>query len=146
MKKLTRILFAAFAVAMLSACSKAQADDPYMLFEIHGKVTDADGTPIKGIQVSSGQSEIQTTSVNGVFSFFGRTVPSSLVVLTFEDKDGESNGGKFVTLSKDISLNVKTPGSESGNYKGTYFAGDVEVVLLKKDEQISTPGSGLIPL
>ena len=146
MKRLTRILFTAFAVVMIAACSKVQADDPYMLFEIHGKVIDPDGNPIKGIQVSSGQSDAQTTNVNGVFSFYGRTVPSSLVVLTFEDKDGDDNGGKFVTLSKDISLNMKTPGSDSGNYKGTYFAGDVEVVLLKKDENILTPGSGLIPL
>ena len=146
MKLLKRILFAASAVAMISACSKEQAGDPYMLFEIHGKVVDAEGTPIKGIQVTSGLSDAQTTNVNGVFSFYGRTVPSSLVVLTFEDKDGEENGGSFVTLSKDIPLNLKTPGSESGNYKGTYFAGDLEVILLKKSEDISAPGSGLIPL
>ena len=146
MKKLYRIFTVAFAIMMFGSCSKEQVGDPYMLFEIHGKVVDAEGNPINGIQVSSGLSDVQTTNVNGSFEFYGRSAPSTLAVLTFEDKDGDKNGGEFVTLSKDISLNQKSPGTETGNYKGTYFAGDVVVVLLKKDEQITTPGSGLIPL
>lgn len=146
MKRLYRIFTLATAIAMLSSCSKEQIGDPYMLFEVYGKVVDGEGNPIKGILVSSGLSDVQATNVNGSFTFYGRSVPSSLVVLTFEDKDGDDNGGEFVTLSKDITLNQKSPGSETGNYKGTYFAGDVEIVLLKKDENITTPGSGLIPL
>jgi hypothetical protein len=50
-------------------------------------------------------------------------------------------------MSRDILVYEKTPGSEVGNFKGTYFAGDVEVILIKKDEdKIHTPDSGLIPL
>ena len=147
MKILKRLLFATFAVVLVSACSKTQADNPYMLFEIQGRVLDTDGNPIQGIQVSSGQADVVTTNVNGVFAFYGRIVPSSLVVLTFEDKDGEENGGWFASLSKDISVNEKTPGSESGNYKGTYFAGGVEVILLKKNtDKLETPDDELIPL
>ena len=118
-----------------------------MLFEVHGKVMDAEGNPIEGIKVSSGQAEVQTTNKNGTFTFYGRSNPTDYVILTFEDKDGNENGGEFVKISKDILVYEKTPGSEVGNYRGTYFAGDVEVILIKKDEdKIHTPDSGLIPL
>ncbi len=135
----------AVATTAIISCSKEQLGDPYMLFEVHGKVVDVDGNPIKGIQVASGLSEAQTTNVNGSFIFYGKSVPSSLVVLTFEDKDAEENGGEFVSRSMEVLLNEKTPGNPTGNFKGTYFAGGVEVIMLKKDEQMS-PDSGLIPL
>jgi putative lipoprotein (rSAM/lipoprotein system) len=135
------------SVVFFSACSKEQADDPYMLFEVHGKVMDAQGNPIEGIHVSSGQAEVQKTNRNGVFSFYGRSNPVTYVILNFEDKDGEENGGEFVKAAKDILVYEKTPGSESGNFKGTYFASEVVVILIKKNEdKIPSPDSGLIPL
>ena len=82
--------------------------------------------------------------INGSFSFYGRTVPSDRVVLTFEDKDGVDNGGEFVKMSKDIAVNLKTPGTDKGNFKGTFFASDVEIVMLKKESELN-PDSGLIP-
>ena len=113
-----------------------------MLFEIHGKVMDADGNPLEGIHVISGQADVQTTNLNGDFTFFGRAVPSDHVLLTFEDKDGDRNGGEFVKQTVEISLVEKTPGS--GNYKGTFFAGDVEVVMVNKNMEMN-PDSGLVP-
>lgn len=147
MKKSLRLFLLISSSALFFSCTQEQTGDPYMLFEVHGKVMDADGNPIEGIHVSSGQAEVQTTNKNGSFTFYGRSNPTTYVILTFEDKDGEDNGGEFVKISKDILVYEKTPGSEVGNFKGTYFAGDVEVILLKKDEDMTqTPDSGLIPL
>ena len=69
----------------------------------------------------------------------------SHVVLTFEDKDGTENGGQFVKRSVEVLVYEKTPGSEMGNFKGTYFASGVDVIMLKKEGDLN-PDSGLIPL
>ena len=145
MNRLLGISALAAILMMAASCAKEQASDPYMLFEVHGKVMDTAGNPLAGISVSSGLSDVQTTTSNGTFVFYGRSVPMSLVVLTFEDKDGEKNGGEFSNLTKEIAVKEKTPGSNDGNFKGTYFAGGVEVVMLKKSEDMN-PGSGFIPL
>ena len=130
---------------MAASCVKDQSGDPYMIFEVHGKVMDTSGNPLEGIYVSSGLSDVRKTNVNGSFILYGRSAPTSLVVLSFKDKDGEDNGGKFSDLSVEISLNEKTPGSKDGNFAGTYFAGGVEVVMLQKNDQMN-PDSGLVPL
>lgn len=143
MMKLSRIFICAFAAAALLSCSKEQVGDPYILFEIHGKVMDADGNPLEGINVIAGQADVQKTNLNGNFTFFGRSVPSDHVLLTFEDKDGEMNGGEFVKKTMEIPVVEKTPGT-SGNFKGTFFAGDVEVIMLSKNMEMN-PDSGLIP-
>ena len=142
MRKLSKIFICVFAAASLVSCSKEPSGEPFMLFEIHGKVMDADGNPLEGIHVISGQADVQKTNINGVFTFFGRSVPSEHALLTFEDKDGEENGGEFVKKTMEIPLVEKTPGS--GNIMGTFFAGDVEVVMLNKNMEMN-PDSGLIP-
>ena len=139
-----RIFLSALAAAVLVSCSKEQVGDPYMLFEIHGKVMDAEGNPLPGINVISGMSDVQVTNSNGSFSFYGRTVPAEHVLLSFEDKDGADNGGEFVKMTKEIAVNLKTPGTETGNFKGTFFAGDVEIIMLKKESELN-PDSGFIP-
>ena len=138
-----RIFTLVLAAAALVSCSKEQLGDPYMLFEIHGKVMDVDGNPLQGINVISGYSDVQVTNINGSFSFYGRSIPSDRVMLTFEDKDGADNGGEFVKITKEISVNQKTPGSKTGNYKGTFFAGDLEIVMLQKESELN-PDSGFI--
>ena len=142
MKTLSRIFICALAAAALVSCSKEQNGEPFILFEVHGKVIDAAGNPLEGIHVISGQADVQKTNINGVFTFFGRSVPSEHALLTFEDKDGEENGGEFVKKTMEIPLVEKTPGS--GNFMGTFFAGDVEVVMLNKNMEMN-PDSGLIP-
>ena len=143
MRKLSRIFFCAFAAAALMSCSKEQNGEPYILFEVYGKVIDADGNPLKDINVIAGQSDVKKTNLNGNFTFFGRTVPADHVSLTFEDKDGDNNGGEFVKKTVKIPLVVKTPGTD-GNFKGTYFAGDVEVVMVSRNVEMN-PDSGLTP-
>ena len=146
MGKLSRIFICVFAAVALMSCSKEQNGDPFILFEVHGKVMDAAGNPLEGINVIAGQADVQKTNINGNFTFHGRTVPSDHVLLTFEDKDGDDNGGEFVTKTVEIPLRQKSPGT-SGNYKGTFFAGEVEVVMVSKNVEMNPdPESGLIPL
>ena len=146
MRKLSRIFICVFAAGALMSCSKEQNGDPFILFEVHGKVMDAAGNPLEGINVIAGQADVQKTNINGNFTFRGRTVPSDHVLLTFEDKDGDDNGGEFVTKTVEIPLRQKSPGT-SGNYKGTFFAGEVEVVMVSKNVEMNPdPESGLIPL
>ena len=106
------------------SCSKEQNGDPFILFEVHGKVIDTAGNPLEGINVIAGQADVQKTNINGNFTFHGRTIPSDHVLLTFEDKDGDNNGGEFVKKTVEVPLRQKSPGT-SGNYKGTFFAGEV---------------------
>lgn len=144
MNTIGRLFSISSIILLIASCSKEQVGNPYMLFEIHGTVMDADGKPIEGIQVSSGVSEIQTTNVNGNFVFYGRSAPTTYVVLTFEDKDGTENSGEFVKRQLDVLVHEKTPGSETGNFRGTYFASGVEVVMLQKKDELN-PDSGLLP-
>lgn len=143
MRKLYRILICVFAAVILVSCSKEQNGDPFMLFEIHGKVMDVDGNPLEGINVIAGEADVQKTNLNGNFTFYGRTTPSDHVILTFEDKDGDKNGGEFVKKTMEIPVRQKTQGT-SGNYKGTFFAGDVEVFMVSKNVEMN-PDSGLTP-
>jgi putative lipoprotein (rSAM/lipoprotein system) len=143
MRKLSRIFICVFAAVALMSCSKEQNGDPFILFEVHGKVMDAAGNPLEGINVIAGQADVQKTNINGNFTFFGRTVPADHVSLTFEDKDGDNNGGEFVKKTVEIPLRQKSPGT-GGNYKGTFFAGDVEVVMVSRNVEMN-PDSGLTP-
>ena len=136
MRKLSRILICAFAAAAFISCSREQNGDPFILFEVHGTVKDAAGNPLEGINVIAGQVDVQKTNINGNFIFHGRTVPSDHVLLTFEDKDGDNNGGEFVKKTVEIPLRQKSPGT-SGNYKGTFFAGEVEVVMVSKNVEMN---------
>lgn len=145
MRNRCRFFVLALVAFLAVSCSKEQIGDSYMLFEIHGTVMDAEGNPIEGIQVSSGLSDVQSTNINGNFSFYGRSTPTTYVVLTFEDKDGGEKGGHFVKRAVEVLVHEKTPGSGMGNFMGTYFASGVEVVMLKKEDDLN-PDSGLIPL
>lgn len=145
MRNRCRFIISVLVALAAVSCSKEQVGDSYMLFEIHGTVLDEDGNPIEGIKVSSGLSDAQSTNVNGNFIFYGRSTPTTYVVLTFEDKDGEQNGGEFVNRAEEVLVHEKTPGSAMGNFYGTYFASGVEVVMLRKEDSLN-PDSGFIPL
>lgn len=146
MNKSIKFILAAVLVLSAISCTKNYKEgSPFILFEVHGTVMDVEGNPIEGIQVSSGTAETRTTNVNGNFSFFGRSVPVSNASLKFEDKDKEDNGGYFLSTTKSVPLVLKTPGTSSGSYKGTYFAQEVEVVMILKQEGLD-PDDGFIGL
>ena len=146
MSRSVKLILAAMMVLSALSCTKDyQEGSPFILFEVHGKVVDVEGNPIEGIQVSSGTAEVKTTNVNGNFSFFGRSAPSATASLNFEDKDKEENGGYFLNAMKSVPLVLKSPGTSSGSYKGTYFAKEVEVVMILKEEGLD-PDDGFIGL
>lgn len=131
-----------FLAVALAGCSKQeQIGGPYMLVEIHGTVMDPDGNVLEGIEVSAGQNSVVRTNVNGKFKFEGRLTPMAYPVLTFEDKDGDRNGGEFIKKEEPIAVNEKIPADEKGNFKGKFFAQNVEIVMLPKNSQIN-PGDG----
>ena len=131
-----------FLAVVLVGCSKQeQIGGPYMLVEIHGTVMDPDGNVLEGIEVSAGQNSVVRTNVNGKFKFEGRLTPMAYPVLAFEDKDGDRNGGEFIKKEEPIAVNEKIPADEKGNFKGKFFAQNVEIVMLPKNSQIN-PGDG----
>lgn len=127
---------------IMAGCSKQeQIGGPYMLVEIHGTVMDPDGNALQGIEVSAGQNSVVRTNVNGNFTFHGRLTPMTNPILTFEDKDGDRNGGEFIKKEEPIEVNEKIPADEKGNFKGKFFAQNVEIIMLPKNSQIN-PGDG----
>ena len=126
-----------FLAVALAGCSKQeQIGGPYMLVEIHGTVMDPDGNVLEGIEVSAGQNSVVRTNVNGKFKFEGRLTPMAYPVLTFEDKDGDRNGGEFIKKEEPIEVNEKIPADEKGNFKGKFFAQNVEIIMLPKTKML----------
>ena len=138
-----RKLLGIFLLTLFVSCSKyEQIGNEYILFEIHGTVTDVEGNPIEGIKVSGGTTTEVYTNLNGSLTLRGRTSPTEYVRLSFEDKDGESNGGKFLKRDVAIPVQQKLQGDENGNFKGKYFAQGVKVILVTKTSELN-PDSGL---
>lgn len=129
------------AVILVGCSKQEQIGGPYMLVEIHGTVMDPDGNVLEGIEVSAGQNSVVRTNVNGKFTFHGRLTPMTNPILTFEDKDGDRNGGEFIKKEEPIEVNEKIPADKKGNFKGKFFAQNVEIMMLPKNSQIN-PGDG----
>lgn len=121
------------AVILVGCSKQEQIGGPYMLVEIHGTVMDPDGNVLEGIEVSAGQNSVVRTNVNGKFKFEGRLTPMAYPILTFEDKDGDRNGGEFIKKEEPIEVNEKIPADKKGNFKGKFFAQNVEIIMLPKN-------------
>lgn len=129
----------------VAACSrKSTTGVPYILYEVHGTVVDPDGTPIKDIVVYSGESEEDKTSVNGEFVIFGKSSPSTHALITCEDKDKELNGGEFTTTNTSVELRLRSAGN--GNNKGNYFASEVVIKMIPKDDSLQDDINPPLPL
>ena len=139
MKNLYRMMIL-LAVILVGCSKQEQIGGPYMLVEIHGTVMDPDGNVLEGIEVSAGQNSVVRTNVNGKFKFEGRLTPMAYPILTFEDKDGDRNGGEFIKKEEPIEVNEKIPADKKGNFKGKFFAQNVEIVMLPKNLDL-TPAS-----
>ena len=130
---------------MLTSCSKKKTiGSPYILYEIHGTVTDGDGNFLKGISVSSGESGSDVTSANGEFVIYGRSVPSEYADIVCEDTDGSNNGGDFMKTTVSVQMKLRSAGS--GNNKGNYFASGVVVQMLLKNEGMQDDVTPPVPL
>ena len=150
--KLIVVLSSVFFLTAFSCSKKKTIGEPYILYEIHGTVYgshDVDGqrvlSPLKGIRVmSDATSEPEYTSSEGRFVVYGRSAPSSFATISFEDQDGESNHGTFMSTSQRVALRQKEPGVDR-NYEGYWIASGVEVTMfLKNDDLESEPDFNLM--
>ena len=83
---------------------------PYASFEVKGKVTDQQGKPIPGIQVTCDAMYIQPvyTESDGSYALHGDGFPREKLQVSFEDVDGEENGGLFAARSVSVeTVHVK---------------------------------------
>ena len=126
-----------------TACGNAPLDmygSPTVDFMVKGKVTDSEGTPIKGIVVSSTglHSFVDGTGLSAVTDENGAFVTNTIKefgvcgTLVFTDVDGAENGGDFETYEKDLSKFPQTQLKEGeGWYRGEYEV-TADVKLTKK--------------
>ena len=109
MNKVIRFLTGIIILSAMAACSKAEPSmsDPSMLpGNIHGFVTDEDGSPINHIKVTIAQSSLPLivyTSSRGEF-IADMALTEGPLGITLEDIDGEENGGTFAPLSDTITV------------------------------------------
>ena len=93
--KLLVRLFALFGITLTCvACYGTPYEEYRFDFAASGRVVDGEGNPIKGIEVST-MNETMTTSSNGRFYVEGYRYDSEVV--RFEDIDGDANGGYYKT-------------------------------------------------
>ena len=96
---------------------------PYASFEVKGKVTDQHGEPIPGIQVTCDAMYIQPvyTESDGSYALHGDGFPREKIQVSFEDVDGEENGGLFAARS--VSAETHQVQDGDGNWDfGVYEA------------------------
>ena len=109
MNRVIRFLTGIIVLSAMAACSKADLSisDPTMLpGNIHGFVTDEDGSPINHIKVTLTQSAfplVVYTSSRGEF-IADMALTEGPLEITLEDIDGEGNGGAFAPLSDTITV------------------------------------------
>lgn len=120
-------LFAAFGVdvKMIEEDTVCEYGVPYATFEVKGKVVDADGNPIAGIEVYGEDIHEHmrtktTTSEDGSFTLVQpEWFPAEEVDVCFEDVDGEANGGDFGKKVETVSLTQTEDGEGTWN-EGVY--------------------------
>ena len=138
-----RFWLAILGLLGFTACGNAPLDmygSPTVDFMVKGKVTDGEGTPIKGIVVSSKNAQSfggneglnAVTDENGTFVTNQIRQGGIVGTLVFTDVDGAENGGDFQTLETNISTLPKQLIKEGENwYQGEYEV-TAEVKLSKK--------------
>lgn len=127
------------ALVGFSACSAevaAEYGTPHAEFEIKGKVTDMQQTPLKDIAVIyddqfQGPDTLYTGS-DGYFIIQGTMFPREKMKLIFKDLDGDSNGGLFGTKSVDVTMQQVEQGAGAWDYGR--FVGAADVALENKEE------------
>lgn len=132
-----KLLYLLLGILGFTACGEGGAGGgmvceygtPTADFTVKGKVTDADGKPIKGIEISSKglSSFIDGSGLSAVTAEDGTFVTNKIKefgvggTLVFTDTDGEANGGEFVTLEKQIgTLPQKQIKDGERWYRGEY--------------------------
>ena len=147
MGKIIKFLLICLGFKSLTACDveiwngTAEYGTPYAEYEVKGRVSDAEGTPIQGIRVSMGESQsshldsVAVTDAEGRFHVIHGTFPynDNTFDIQFTDIDGEAGGGLFeeqiVTVQAEMT--EEGDGWDEGDYA---VKQDVNVTLeIKKD-------------
>ena len=128
----------------VAACSSENIEygapeygSPYSSYEIKGKVTDEEGVPVKGIKVTCDilyEGEAYTGE-DGRYSLSGEGFPVDPVRVTFNDVDGEQNGGSFAEKTVEAEPVKVSDGSGSWYFGSWEVEADAE--LTPEQEQTS---------
>lgn len=121
------------------ACSPGMVADeygsPYASYEVKGKVTDQQGEPIQGIQVTCDALYMEPvfTEADGSYALYGDGFPREKIQVTFEDVDGEENGGVFA--GKTIAAQVEQVQSGDDNWNFGVYEAEVNAELSPEPAQ-----------
>ena len=149
MGKIIKFLLICLGFKSLTACDveiwngTVEYGTPYAEYEVKGRVSDAEGTPIQGIRVSMGESQssyldsVAVTDAEGRFHVIHGTFPfrDNTFDIQFTDIDGEAGGGLFEEQTVTVQAEVVEEGDgwDEGDYA---VKEDVNVTLeLKKDSE-----------
>jgi putative lipoprotein (rSAM/lipoprotein system) len=102
---------------------------PYASYEVKGKVTDQQGEPISGIQVACDAMYVEPvyTESDGSYALSGGGFPREKIQVSFEDVDGEENGGLFATRS--VSAETHQVQDGEGNWDFGVYEAEVNAEL-----------------
>ena len=131
------LLAAASLLGFATACENKRTVDmygaPYLDYKVKGKVTDREGNPIKGIEVSSQDASPVTSGSDGSYELSGREW-SGQTTLTFNDIDGPENGGEFTEKRVTVEFTeADRTGKGKGWYEGAFSRSGVDATLEKKE-------------
>ena len=112
---------------------------PYAEYEVKGRVSDSEGTPISGIKVSMGVEDymdsVAVTDADGRFHVIHDTFPfrDNTFDIQFTDIDGEAGGGLFEeqTVTVQAEMVEEGDGWDEGDYA---VPEEVEVTLYPKTD------------
>ncbi len=102
---------------------------PLVDYRFMGELTDADGNPIKGIEVKvSSDEKVSATDDKGAFKKDFTAYADGFHEVTFTDVDGEENGGEFAQKK----INVEWTDSKNVDKRDVFDLGSV--ILEEKEE------------
>lgn len=139
MKRLIYMLMALMGFGAV-ACEEVNSDVageygvPHVTFSLKARVVDEVGEPIEGIKVSANWIEGYTNQ-DGEININGSVFTGSQYRVTFEDVDGEENGGEFETLTLDITDQVEQSADGSGSWNDGAFKAELGDVTMKLKEE-----------
>ena len=134
--------FASCGKSLVNDCddSAMYGPPPYADYKVLGTVSDEDGKPIKGIRVSvrlkyspwsKDEEDTLFSDDKGAYQLIRTVDDLPPVTISFEDVDGEENGGEFVSMEVTPKRNRTKDGDGTGSYQGAFEA-RADVVLRKK--------------
>ena len=145
MGKFIKFLLLCLGFKSLTACDTdiwnetPEYGTPYAEYEVKGRVSDSEGTPISGIKVSMGEEgsldSVAVTDADGRFHVIHGTFPfrDNTFDIQFTDIDGEAGGGLFEeqTVTVQAEMVEEGDGWDEGDYA---VPEEVEVTLYPKTD------------